>query len=114
MPLSPEERELGLGAGITRRDFLGTVALGTGAALLGMPPPSDSWTGFGGVGDYARCNGNTWPVVSAAHGLRDGTYAAAIPGATDTGETYDLAIVGGGFAGAVAAYYFLKETGRRR
>src|SRR5580700_7275869 len=38
--LTPEERSLGMGAPITRRDFLNTVALGTGAALLGMPAPA--------------------------------------------------------------------------
>jgi spermidine dehydrogenase len=131
--LTPGEKELGMAADITRRDFINTVALGTGAALLGMPapslfgqsapsamraPPADSpwhpWTGYPGVGDYAISNGNTWDVVSAAHGLRDGTYEKAIAGAIDTGETHDLVIVGGGFAGTVAAYYFLKEGGRKR
>jgi len=133
--LTPGERELGMGANITRRDFLNAVALGTGAALLGMPapalrgrpdpgpmqpPPADPgpqwhpWTGNPGVGDYAISNGNTWDVVSAAHGLRDGTYERAMAGATDTGETHDLVIVGGGFSGTVAAYYFLKGSGRRR
>ena len=34
--------------------------------------------------------------------------------ATRTGEIYDLVIVGGGFSGTVAAYTFLKETGRQR
>lgn len=122
--LTPEERALGMGASITRRDFLNTVALGAGAALLGMPAPSargesekepwHPWTGYPGVGDYARSNGNTWEVVSAAHGLRDGTYEKAVAGATDTGETYDLVVVGGGFAGTVAAHQFLKEGGAAR
>ena len=37
--LTAEERELGMDRDITRRDFLNTVALGTGAALLGAPAP---------------------------------------------------------------------------
>src|SRR5215469_16165999 len=124
--LSPDERDLGMAADITRRDFLNAVALGTGAALLktpapafrprpGMPgplrplpPDPDSpwhpWTGNPGIGDYKISNGNTWDVVTAAHGLRDGTYQAQMASATDTGETYDLVIVGGGFSGTVAAY----------
>jgi len=92
--LTPEERSLGMDADITRRDFLNTVALGTGAALLGTPAPAfrerlaggpptlratpgdplDPWAGYTGVGDYARSNGNTWDVVTMSHGLRDGTY----------------------------------------
>ena len=31
-------------------------------------------------------------------------------GATPTGETYDLVVVGGGFAGVIGAYTFLKNT----
>ena len=133
--LTREERALGMGSDITRRDFLNAAVLGTGAALLGMRapglrgqpdagpprppspdpvPPWDPWTGYPGVGDYAISNGNTWDVVNAAHGLRDGTYDRAIASAEDTGETLDLVIVGGGFSGTVAAYNFLKETGRRR
>src|SRR5687767_6122160 len=132
--LSAEERELGMEREITRRDFLNAVALGTGAALLGSvapalarplgaaapspstpapaTPPWHPWTGYGGVGDYASSNGNTWEVVSAGHGIRDRLYAASVANATPTGETYDLVIVGGGFAGAIAAYTFLKETKR--
>src|SRR5262249_43315755 len=134
--LTPEEKDLGLDVDITRRDFLNAVALGTGAALLhapapafrprpGMPgplrpPPADPdspfhpWTGNPGIGDYKISNGNTWDVVSAAHGLRDGTYERDMAHASDTGETYDLVIVGGGFSGTVAAYTFLKETGRQK
>src|SRR5438067_487378 len=105
--LSTEERELGMDCDITRRDFLNTVTLGTGAMLLvsaapGMakgveavsPAESTSkwhpWTGFGGVGDYAFCNGNTWEVVSAGHGIRDGQYERSSAEATPTGEAYDL------------------------
>jgi len=127
--LTPEERALGMDADITRRDFLNTVALGTGAALLdAVAPglrkplatpsprldPASEWTGYGGVGDYARSNGNTWEVVNAGHGIRDNMYERAIAGATATGETHDLVVVGGGFAGVIAAYTFLKNTNRQR
>jgi spermidine dehydrogenase len=122
--LTPEERDLGMGVSISRRDFLNTIALGAGAALLGTPAPSSRgesdkepwhpWTGYPGVGDYARSNGNTWDVVSAAHGLRDGTYEKALASAQDTGETFDLIVVGGGFSGTVAAHQFLRNGGPSR
>lgn len=129
--LSTEERELGMDREITRRDFLNTVALGSGMALLTTTAPGVAkaisatqsaskaslwhpWTGYGGVGDYAMSNGNTWDVVNAGHGIRDNLYGSSIATATSTGETYDLVIIGGGFAGTIAAYTFMKETQRKR
>src|ERR1700722_18446786 len=129
--LTPEERDLGMDRDLSRRDFLNTVALGTGAALLGAAapgltgklsaqagrapaPPWHPFTGYSGVGDYARSNGNTWDVVTAGHGIRDDTYGKAIASAPDTGEVYDVIIAGGGFSGTVAAYTVLKNTGRQK
>ena len=46
----------------------------------------------------------------AAHDLRDGR--SRIRGtATDTGEDYDLVVVGGGISGLAAAYFFRKAEG---
>ena len=111
---------------ITRRDFLGSSLIGSGAALLTATAPGccgprmrrrcrspltglgPEWTGPGGVGDYARSNGNTHEVVNAAHTMRNGDYATRLRGAADTGETYDLVIVGAGFAGLASAYRWHK------
>lgn len=125
--LSSQDRTLGLDASITRRDFVGSSLVGAGAALLGAAAPALSigagrtpavahgltseWTGFGGVGDYARSNGNTHEVVNAAHAVRDGELEGAGQQAQDTGEHYDVVIVGGGFSGLGAAHGFLKERG---
>ena len=120
LPSGPERRRLGLDARITRRDFVNGVLVGAGAAALRVPSSSlagtladaeDTFTGYGGVGDYARANGNTWPVVQAAHRLRDGQYdSAAFAKAKAAGE-FDLVVVGGGIAGLSAAYYFVKAAG---
>ncbi|HEX3848716.1 MAG TPA: NAD(P)-binding protein [Steroidobacteraceae bacterium] len=89
----------------------GTASPGTEARRAGRNAAADTFTGYGGVGDYARSNGNTWPVVQAAHALRDGRYgAAALDGAADAGR-YDLVIVGGGIAGLAAAHRFRKLRG---
>jgi spermidine dehydrogenase len=50
-------------------------------------------TGYGGVGDYAISNGNTWDVMNAGHGIRDALYERSIVNATLTGESYDLVVV---------------------
>jgi hypothetical protein len=115
-----ERHLLGFGTPITRRDFLNGTLLGTAGLIAGGYPVQraeaavDTFTGYGGVGDYRYANGNTWPVVQAAHRLRDAQYdAAAYAKAVPAGD-YDLIVVGGGIVGLSAAYYFLKAAGGRR
>src|SRR5262249_44759804 len=69
----------------------------------------DTFTGPGGVGDYAASNGNTKAVMDAAHRIRDGAYTKP-PKANDTGEIYDLVVVGGGITGLTAAYFYGQQT----
>jgi len=108
------------GLDITRRDFVGGTLLGTGAALLGMAAPGTlkaqttglpmtgltaEWSGPGGIGDYAGFNGNTWQVVNAAHGaIRNQRMDPHLAAAADTGEVYDVVIVGSGISGMCAAH----------
>jgi spermidine dehydrogenase len=119
-PDDKERHRLGLDTQITRRDFVNGALVGGGGALLGAPfagslhagtPATDTFTGYGGVGDYAKANGNTWPVVQAAHRLRDGGYDAAAFAAAKPAGDFDLVVVGGGIAGLSAAYYFTKAAG---
>ena len=102
---------------ITRRDFVKGTLIGSGAMLLTMPPPimaasdkgaANGWDGYAGVGDYARSNGNTKSTMTAAHLIRDNKIDELLSDAIDTGESYDLVVIGGGFAGLSAARAFLK------
>ncbi len=110
-----EDRLLGMSAAITRRDFLNTSLLGTGAVLMQAAAPLElraddsAWDGYGGVGDYARSHGNTQEVLRAAHEIRDGRYDSQTDGALDSGEVFDLVVVGGGLSGLSAAYYFQRQ-----
>lgn len=130
-----KSKRRGFNPGITRRDFIGSTLIGSGAALLTMQAPAflrnahaqtqkfdlgrsiphpltdvgPDWTGPGGIGDYADSNGNTHEVVNAAHQLRNRDFAEMVDAAEDTGETYDLIIVGAGFAGLGAAYRYNNE-----
>jgi spermidine dehydrogenase len=111
------EDALGMNAGITRRDFLGSTLLASGALLLeGVTPAElladgDEFSGYGGVGEYSRSNGNTLEVLLAGHKMRDGAYDPLPADAVDTGEVYDCVIVGGGISGLAAALFFLRHAG---
>ena len=123
--------ELGLNTGIERRDFIGMLLGGAcGAAFprvsMGsagsqrLPDAADlvlsaeEFDGYGGTGEYAGSNGNVWKVVNSAHRIRDGLFneGTKVP-VKDTGETYDLAVVGGGPSGLGSAYYFRKHSGKQ-
>ena len=102
---------------ITRRDFLNAVLLGSGALLLDWPAPvrllaqQQTWQGYGGVGDYAASHGNTEEIARVWGELQRGKYRTASETAEDTGEIFDLVVVGGGLSGLGAAYEF-KRTAR--
>ena len=117
-PRDANADRLGMNEPISRRDFLnGTIVAGAGLLLNRhapiVLPPGDEFTGYGGVGDYATSNGNTWDVVSVAHAMRDGKFEGAIGAASETGEIYDLVCVGGGISGLAAAVFFQKNKGGR-
>jgi spermidine dehydrogenase len=101
---------------ITRRDFLNAMLLGSGALLLEWPAPMKllaqerGWEGFGGVGDYATSHGNTEEIVNILSGLQGGKYKLASENVIDTGEIFDLVVVGGGLSGLGAAYQFRKVS----
>jgi spermidine dehydrogenase len=113
---------------ITRRDFLNGTLLSSGALLLHASPPgqllartagaatsvADDWTGYGGVGDYANSNGNTEAVLEAGHQIRDGAFDSLPANVTETGETYDCVVVGGGISGLAAALTFQRKVGAGR
>lgn len=102
---------------MTRRDFLGSTLLASGAALLHSVTPiellaaSDDFTGYGGVGEYSNSNGNTWPVLLAGHKIRDKAYQPLPKDISDTGETYACVIVGGGISGLAAALLYQRQAG---
>jgi len=112
------DRELGMDRKITRRDFLNGVALTVGAAML----PPQAFGVFDLQADPEKASDYYPPALTglrgshpgsfeAAHKLRDGTFWEEAGKPIETGETYDLVVVGGGISGLAAAHFYRKIAG---
>src|SRR5713226_2749060 len=107
-----------MGAKITRRDFLNGVAITAGAALI----PPEMWAAAAADLEPQNAAGYYPPAKTGLRGshpgsfetmhrIRDGAFGDDAAKAVDTGESYDLVIVGGGISGLAAAHYFRKAAG---
>jgi spermidine dehydrogenase len=113
------DRDLGMHRPITRRDFIGGVAVGIGGAAWAVgcrpgEPPLPPDPGFERVAGYyppakSGLRGSHDGSFEAAHRLKDG--GLTLDGAVDLKETYDLVVVGGGISGLAAAHYFRQRAG---
>ena len=125
---SKRDRELGMGARITRRDFLNGVALTVGSSVAhSIVPrivPPEMWAAAAAdleaqnvIGYYPPgkigLRGDHAGSFETMHSVRDGVFWDSAPKAVDTGETYDLVVVGGGISGLAAAHFFHKVAGER-
>ncbi len=116
----PSQREsLGLDRKITRRDFLNGAAIAVaGVGAIGMDGvlanetgvhPADAQDAPGYYPPLRRGLRGSHPgSFEAAHALRDGQRPGA---ALDSGEHYDLIVVGAGISGLSAAHFFRERTG---
>ncbi|HEY5658728.1 MAG TPA: NAD(P)-binding protein [Myxococcota bacterium] len=111
-------RVLGMDRAITRRDFLNGAAMAvTGAALT---PP---WRAATAAQPVAAEPGAAYPpALTGMRGSHEGSYEVAHalrdagrwrdPGpVADTGEVYDLVVVGAGLSGLAAAHFFRGQVG---
>ena len=121
--MTRDDRELGMSSDITRRDFLNGVAVGvTGAmAVPALARPATAGTAAGQTGTTATANPAYYPpALTGMRGSHAGSFEvmhrvrdarAWQDAATDTGEHYDLVVVGGGISGLAAAHYFRAAVG---
>jgi spermidine dehydrogenase len=121
----PPHESLGEERPIARRDFLQGALVGAARALAGpllegvaraadaaaavAPVAAQDTPGYNPP-RLTGLRGSQPGSFEAAHALRDG---AAISAATDTGESYDLIVVGAGISGLAAAHFFQARTARR-
>ena len=119
----PPLRDKGLGEDrrIPRRDFLQGALIGAASALGGpllagvaeaagpaaAPAAAQDRSGYYPPA-LTGLRGSHPGSFEAAHALREG---ASIPAAADSGESYDLIVVGGGISGLAAAHFFRARAG---
>jgi spermidine dehydrogenase len=119
---SKKDRELGMGANITRRDFLNGVALTIGAAAIPNIMSPAMWAATTGDTEVQNSPGYYPPAkmgmrgshpgsFETMHKVRDNAFWDDAPKPEDTGEAYDLVIVGAGISGLSAAHFFQKAAG---
>jgi spermidine dehydrogenase len=125
------DRALGMHRNITRRDFLNGMAVGVGGVLanpwltspwfanprIGGPLSAQTVTASAQdrLGYYpptlSGMRGSHPGAFEVAHALRDGTFWEKAGKPIQTGEEYDLVVVGGGISGLAAAYFYRKQAG---
>src|SRR5262249_47500793 len=115
--MNADDRRLGMDRSITRRDFLNGVGLTVVGSVLAPELVRAAAQEFAPerAADYypptrVGMRGSHPGSFEVAHQLRD-RKAWDLTGAINTGETYDLVIVGGGLSGLSAAYFFVKDPG---
>ncbi|MDH4047711.1 MAG: NAD(P)/FAD-dependent oxidoreductase [Gammaproteobacteria bacterium] len=108
---SATDRQLGMDTEISRRDFLNGAAVAVGASWL---PWMDAAAGAGSQDvpgyyppELTGMRGAHAGSFETAHLVRDGQTFDG----DDTGERYDLVVVGGGISGLAAAYYYREAHG---
>src|SRR5580658_4892517 len=116
---SAPDKDLGEDRPIPRRDVLQGVLIGAASALSGSllraplagasVPASDLPGYYPPIRTGLR--GSHPGSFEQAHALRDGESLGAV---TDTGESYDLVVVGGGISGLAAAHFYRTRLGADR
>jgi spermidine dehydrogenase len=116
-----KDQDLGMDRPIARRDFLQGAALGMGGVLLGGLAP-ELVAAAAEVAEQDRAGyypptrlgmrGSHPGSFEAAHALRD---SPSLSGPiADTGESFDLIVVGAGISGLAAAHFFRASSPRGR
>jgi spermidine dehydrogenase len=121
MPDQSQDHELGMHRNITRRDFLNGVKLAVGSSILAsgagsifaLEQPSDDPEKAPNYYPPALMGmrGNHEGSYTFAHQLRDGDFWDNEGKPQETGEKYDLIVVGGGVSGLAAAYFYREHAG---
>lgn len=110
--MTAEDRRLGMHRAITRRDFLDGVALAAGGSLLAERAGGAAGGSDGYPPALTGLRGSQDGSFTDAHSLRDGVFWKKAPPVAQTGESYDLVVVGAGISGLAAAYFYRQSAGK--
>src|SRR5438874_1050159 len=106
---------------IGRRDFLNGLAMTVGTTRAVGFLPGLEWMAEGAE-QFAQDKPGYYPPTrtgmrgshdgsfESAHSARDGNFWNNAGSPIETGETYDLVVVGGGISGLAAAYFHRKQN----
>jgi len=115
--MDKRDRRLGMNSDITRRDFINGASLAVSASMLCSPLAAAR------AGASAQMAPGYYPPTrdgmrgshpgsfELAHQVRDGKRWDDPAQSVDSGEEYDLVVVGGGISGLSAAYFFQQQMG---
>lgn len=115
-----DDRDLGMVRRITRRDFLDGVAVTAGMLAVGgcvahHGALTETLAPEKAAGYYppalSGLRGSYNATYEVAHALRDNTFWQSAGAPEETGETYDLVVVGGGISGLSAAHFYKQAAG---
>ena len=104
---------------ITRRDFLNGIAVTAGAAMMPWDlSATNQISERQNSPDYyppalTGMRGSHPGSFDVAHSLRDSTFWDSGVKPEDSGETYDLIIVGGGISGLASAHFYRRVAGEK-
>ena len=119
--VSKDDKELGQDRAIARRDFLQGAAITTLASGLApeLAAAAEADTSAQGAPGYypptrLGMRGSHPGSFEAAHELRDGDFWNSAATLRDSGEEFDLVVVGGGISGLAAAHFYLQARPKAR
>src|SRR5438067_4619516 len=114
------DRELGMHRRISRRDFINGIAISTTALAVpgGLWAASADLSSPEAAPDYyppvlTGMRGDHDDLYKVPHAVRDHSFWQTAGTPSDTGEEYDLVIVGSGISGLAAAHFYRKARGNR-
>src|SRR5215471_8483937 len=127
--MDSNDRNLGMNSRITRRDFLNGAAVTIGASFIREAGAAQNSGPDASALPPLLAQGITQdnpqyypPLLTGMRGSHPGSFEVAhqmrddrkwdLSQVENTGESYDLVVVGGGLSGLAAAHYFVKNVGR--